>query len=132
MAKHGRGRSRDTAVVDPLPLTLRDIYLLTAESDGQLALPGLGLVIDGQGLTVFAPHGATAAALTWSELTVLRAAGRTTGPGGEDAVILEARSEQRTHRFVVPTDDAEAFEATIGVITGVPGTELPRRTRRRR
>src|ERR1700722_19327139 len=104
MAKHGRGRSRETPAVDPLPLTLHDIYLLTAESDGQLALPGLGLVIDSQGLTVFTPEGATAAALAWSELTVLRTAGRSTTPGGEHGVILEARSERRTHRFVVPTD----------------------------
>ena len=90
MAKHRRGRSKTAPAVDLLPLTLGDVYLLTAESDGQLAVGGLAVVIDHQGLSVFAPNGTAAAELSWSELTVLRTAGPTTAPGGEEAVLLEA------------------------------------------
>jgi hypothetical protein len=132
MAKHRRGRSGETTGIDPLPLSLGDVYLLTADSDGQLAVGGLTLLVDLHGLTVFAPGGATATSLAWSDLTVLRAAGRTSAPGGEEAVLLEASSAARTHRFAVPTDDPGSLETTIAVITGVPGPESGRRTRRRR
>jgi hypothetical protein len=132
MAKHRRGRSQDTPAPDHLPLSLGDVYLLTAESDGHLALGGLALLVDHEGLTVFAPDGKTAAALAWSELTVLRTTGRTTAPGGEDAVLLEAATEVRTHRFVVPTVDAEGLESTVAGLTGEPAPDPPRRGRRRR
>ena len=118
MAKHRRGRSAESPAADPLPLSLHDVYLLTAESNGQLAVGGLALVVDQVGLTVFAPDGSVAAALAWSDLTILRTTGRTTAPAGEDAVLLEASSSTRTHRFAVPTDDAGTFESTIATITG--------------
>jgi hypothetical protein len=132
MAKHRRGNSSETPVVDPLPLALAEVYLLTAESDGQLAVGGLTLVVDHSGLTVFAPNGTTAAALAWSDLTILRTAGATTAPGGEGAILLEASSAVRTHRFAVPTEDAFALESTIATITGVPAGDPPRRGKRRR
>jgi hypothetical protein len=132
MAKHRRGRSHPSVVVDLLPLSLGDVYLLTAESDGQLAVSGLTLVVDGEGFTVFAPDGTTAAVLTWSELTVLKTAGPTTAPGGEEAVLLEASSTLRTHRFAVPTGDVAGLETRIAAITGVRDTDPRRRARRRR
>ena len=132
VAKHRRGRSPESPPVDRLPLSLGDVYLLTADSDGQLAVGGLALVVDQVGLTVCAPDGSTAAALAWADLTILRTGGRTTAPGGEDAVLLEAASATRTHRFVVPTGDADSFESTIAAITGVPNPDSPRRSRRRR
>jgi len=131
-AKHRRGRSTEAAAVDPLPLSLGDVYLLTAESDGQLAVGGLALVVDHGGLTVFSPNGTVAASLAWAELTVLRTTGRTTAPGGEGAVLLEASSPTSTHRFAVPTGDATTFESAIAIITGVPVTDSRRRSRRRR
>jgi hypothetical protein len=132
VAKHRRGRSPRTPPVDRLPLSLQDVYLLTAESDGQQAVGGLALVVDQVGLTVCAPDGSTAAALTWPDLTSLRTSGRTTAPGGEGAVVLEAASATRTHRFVVPTGDADSFERTIAAITGAPISDSRRRSRRRR
>jgi hypothetical protein len=132
VAKHRRGRSPEAPPVDRLPLSVSDVYLLTAESEGQLAVGGLALVVDQVGLTVCAPDGSTAAALPWPDLTALRTSGRTTAPGGEDAVLLEAASATRTHRFVVPTGDADTFEKTIAAITGVPGSDSRRRPRRRR
>jgi hypothetical protein len=140
MARHRRGRSPTSAVpppvaeavVDPLPLSLPDVYLLTSDSDGQQAVNGLTVVIDHDGLTVLAPHGATAAVLAWSALTILRVAGRTTAPGGEDALLLQASTATRSHRFIVPTTDTAGLEATIAEITGVPPTETSPRRRRRR
>jgi hypothetical protein len=136
MAKHRRVRSTDRntelSATHALPLALADVYLLTAESDGQLAIGNLTLVLDDEGLTVLAPDGSSAAGLTWPELTSLRTTGRTTGPGGERAVVLEAASEMRTHRFVVPTRDAPALETTIASLTGATVAEPARRARRRR
>jgi len=131
MAKHGRGRTNEPPAGDPLPLSLSDVYLLTAQSDGQLAVGGLALTVDHQGLTVFAPDGRPAATLPWSELTVLRAVGRTTAPGGGEAVLLEASSHARSHRFIVPTGDADNLESTLSAITGVPAPDTARRSRRR-
>jgi hypothetical protein len=130
MAKHRRGRANEPGA-NPLPLLLDDVYLLTAESDGQLALGGLSLVVDHQGLTVSAPNGTTAAAMAWSELTVLRTAGRTTVSEGEGVVVLEASTAARTHRFAVPSDNAGALEAAIAAVTGVPTADSPRRRRQR-
>jgi len=118
--------------VNPLPLSLADVYLLTAESDGNEAVAGLTLVVDQDGLTVITPHGTTGARLTWSELTVLKTAGRTRAPGGEEAVVLEASGARRTHRFVVPTDDPGAFETTMAGITGVPPPDVPRKSRKKK
>jgi hypothetical protein len=138
MAKHRRGRSTTSAAsaptttVSPLPLSLADVYLLTAESEGREAVGGLTLVVDQDGLTVITPHRTTAARLTWSELTVLKTAGRTRAPGGEEAVLLEATGARRSHRFVVPTEDPLALEATMAEITGIPPPVPNRKSRRRK
>ena len=130
MAKHGRS-SEESLVVDPLPLSLGSVYLLTADSGGELAVGGLALVVDDDGVSVVSPTGTTAAALAWSDLTVLRTGGRTTAPGGEEAVVLEAATAERMHRFAVPTDDAGRLESTIAALTGIPSPGPPRRRRRR-
>jgi hypothetical protein len=111
---------------------LGDVYLLTADSGGQLAIPGLNIVVDQEGLSVLAPDGRIAAALTWSQLLVLRTAGRMSAPGGEDAVLLVVASAQRTHQFAVPTSNPFDLETTIAEITGLPGPEPAPRPRRRR
>jgi hypothetical protein len=93
---------------------------------------GLALVVDQVGVTVGAPDGAIIAVLAWPDLTALRTTGRTAAPGGQDAVLLEAATATRTHRFLVPTADADGFERTIAAITGVPDPDSRRRSRRRR
>jgi hypothetical protein len=132
MARHRKHRGAIEEKANPLPLTLRDVYLLTAESDRQLAVNGLGLVVDDFGLTVVSPEGKTAAKLAWSELTSLRSKGPTTAPAGESAVLLEATSATRAHQFLVPTEDPAALERVIAVVTGIP-VPVPagRRGRRR-
>jgi hypothetical protein len=128
MARHRKRRGATEAETNPLPLTLRDVYLLTAESDRQLAVNGLGLIVDEFGLTVLSPEGRTAAQLAWSELTSLRTMGRSTSPAGEPALLLEATSAARAHQFLVPTEDPSALERLIGVVTGIP---IPAATGRR-
>ena len=120
------------SAADPLPLSLRDVFLLTAESAGQVAVGQLTVVIDDHGLTVLAPDGSTATALTWAGLTVLHTTGRTSAPDGREAVLLEASSSGRTHRFAVPAADPVALEGTIALITGVPGAGSSGREPRRR
>lgn len=133
MAKHRRSRSstpaapKPPAAAEPLPLLLTDVYLLTAESDGQEALGGLTVVIDADGLTVITPHRTIAAQLTWSQLAGLRTAGRTHAPDGREALVLEASGPARTHRFVVPADHLEALESTIAEVTGAPVHKHPRK-----
>jgi hypothetical protein len=111
---------------------MKDVFLLTAESDGQQAVGGLTVTVDQGGLTVISPHGTTAAQFAWPELTVLRTAGRTPAPGGEEAVLLEVSGPGRTHRFAVPTDDPVVLETTIAGITGIPAPETPRKKSRKR
>ncbi len=135
MAKHRRRPGKRSASADlPLsfPLSLSGVYLLTAESDGQMAVGQLTLIIDDHGFSVIAPDGEIAAALPWSELTILRTVGRLNAPGGEDAVLLEAASSVRTHRFAVPTADPGTLESTIAALTGVPPPGPSGRVGRRR
>jgi hypothetical protein len=135
MAKHRRRPGKGSRSADlPLsfPLSLNGVYLLTAESEGQLAVGQLTLIIDDHGFSVIAPDGEIAAALAWSELTVLQTTGRVSAPGGEAAVLLEAASSVRTHRFAVPTADPGALESTIAALTGVPPTGSSGRVGRRR
>lgn len=138
MAKHRRGRSTTSATRTPtvvtatLPLRLFDVYLLTAESDGQQAVGGLTLVVDQDGLTVTAPHGTIAARLPWSEVTVLKTAGRSRAPDGVEGVLLEVSGARGTHRFIIRGDDPVGLEATVATMTGKAGLDLPRRARKRK
>ncbi|HVC71726.1 MAG TPA: hypothetical protein VNC61_15840 [Acidimicrobiales bacterium] len=89
-------------------------------------------MIDQDGLAVVTPHGTVAARLAWSELSILKTNGRTRGPGGEDAVLLEAAGARRTHRFIVPAEDPISLEATVALLTGTPVPDPPRKTRKRK
>ncbi|MGH9018203.1 MAG: hypothetical protein ACRDY1_10695 [Acidimicrobiales bacterium] len=113
-------------------MALERAYLLTAQSNGELAVGDLTLVLDDVGLTIVSPHGTTASVLPWADLTGLRTDGPVTAPGGEGAVLLEASSATRIHRFAVPTTDVGAFESTIATVTGAPSRPTTRPSRRRR
>jgi len=100
-------------------LTLSDVYLLTTDGGEEVAVPGLGVVIDQQGLTVTKPDGSVGAVVEWSDLKSLRAAERMeVEPGSPPAVVVEAVSNVRAHRFAVPTDDPEGLERVIGELAG--------------
>src|ERR1700722_16250528 len=95
------------------PLVLSDVYLLTAESGGNVAVPGLTVVLDGSGLTVRKPDGAIGAVVAWADISGLVASKRIRTPAGHPGVIVEAVTATRTHRFVVPSDNPEGLEYEV-------------------
>jgi hypothetical protein len=103
-------------------LTMSDVHLLagagsfsTAEiggdggSDqpgagaGQVAVPGLSLVVDPLGITVLKPDRSVGAVLPWAELSDVSTAGNTIGPDGVPALRVEVVAGARRHRFLVPS-----------------------------
>lgn len=98
------------------PLVLSDVYLLTAESDGSVAVPGLTVMIDGSGLTVRKPDGSIAAVVSWVDVSGLGATRRIRTPAGSHGVIVEAETSSRTHRFVVPSDNPDGLEYEINQV----------------
>ncbi len=99
-------------------LILSDVYLLTAESGGSVAVPGLTLVMDASGLTVRKPDGAVGAALGWDEVSGLVADKRMRTPAGHPGVVLEAVTAVKTHRFVVPSDNPAGLEYEVAQLAG--------------
>jgi len=95
------------------PLVLSDVYLLTAESGGNVAVPGLTVVLDGSGLTVRKPDGDIGAVVAWSDVSGLVASKRIRTPAGSPGVIVEAVTASRTHRFVVPSDNPAGLEYEV-------------------
>ena len=120
-----RGATKERAGAEPTEaeagrrvLELSDVYLLTAASAGQDALPGLRVVLDGAGLTVCKPDGEVAAAVGWDDMSRLETPARMWTPSGEQGVVVEAEAEPRTHRFLVPTADPEGLEREVGELAG--------------
>jgi hypothetical protein len=97
-------------------LLLSDVYLLTAESDGKIAVPGLTLMLDASGLTVRKPDGSIGAVVSWAEVSGLAASRRIRTPAGSSGVIVEAVTSSRTHRFVVPSANPDGLEYQIGQV----------------
>jgi hypothetical protein len=100
------------------PLVLSDVYLLTAESQGSTAVPGLTVQLDESGLTVRKPDGTTGAFLAWADVSGLVADRRIRTPAGSQGVVLEAFTATRTHRFVVPSDNPEGLRHEISHLAG--------------
>jgi len=98
---------------DSFELTLSDVYLLTMDKQREVAVPGLKVVVDQLGLTVIKPDGAVGAVLAWGKLRNLGTSERMQMPSGTPAVIVEAQSDSRTHRFAVPTDDPDGLESVV-------------------
>jgi hypothetical protein len=116
------------------PLVLSDVYLLTAESGGNVAVPGLTVVLDGSGLTVRKPDGGIGAVVAWADVSGLVANKRIRTPAGSPGVIVEAVTPSRTHRFVVPSDNPEGLEYEVTqlaneVVSGPPQTTSGPRSR---
>lgn len=108
-----RPRTSSTEPFDSFELTLSNVYLVTSDREGELAVPGLGVVVDQIGLTVTKPDGSVGAVLKWGDLRTVQTGARMTMPSGTPAVVVEAVSDRRTHRFVVPTTDPEGLEGII-------------------
>ena len=95
------------------PLVLSDVYLLTAESQGNTAVPGLTVQLDESGLTIRKPDGTVGAFVAWTDVSGLVAERRIRTPAGSQGVVLEAMTTSRTHRFVVPSDNPEGLRYEI-------------------
>ena len=110
-------------------LVLSDVLLLTAESGGRVAVPGLSVVMDEAAVTVRKPDGDVGAVVNWADVSRLGVGGRMAAPLGDpiDGVIVEAVTAERTHRFVVPTEDPEGLEREIAKLASAV---VPRRRRR--
>ena len=98
---------------EPTSLEFAGVYLLTAESDGQAAVPGLTVALDTRGLTIRKPDGEVSTVIGWTQLSSVTAAGRMRTPVGRPGLVLEARTAAKVHRFVVPSDDPDALEQEI-------------------
>jgi hypothetical protein len=109
------------------PLLLSDVYLLTADSEGRIAVPGLTVLLDESGLTVRKPDGEIGAIVAWADVTTLVASMRMRTPAGSQGVVVEVVTPSRTHRFVVPTDDPLGLESMITHLADAVGTRGTRR-----
>jgi hypothetical protein len=98
-------------------LTLSDVLLLTSQDGEAVVVPGLGVLVDHLGMTVTKLDGTVVAVLKWGTLQSVRAGGRlgtgASDPAFREAVVVEAVSATRTHRFVVPTNDPDGLEAVV-------------------
>jgi hypothetical protein len=120
---------------DPFSLTLTGVHVLASNGDGQLAVPGMWLVLDQIGVTVLKPDGKVGAVLPWAELVRVTAVERARAPVGGQALVIEAATESRTHRFLVPTDDPGELAAVVAEVVAArtgPTTRQGRDRRRRR
>lgn len=110
-------------------LDLSGVYLLTAESDWQTAVPGLGLVVDRDGLTVRKPNGEVTAALGWAQVSRISAVERMRTPVGRLGLVLEVTTATKPHRFVIPVDDPDALENGVARLVAAYGSQRATRAR---
>jgi len=90
-----------------------------AAPDRQVAVPGMALVLDQLGITVLKPDGSVGAVLPWAEVSRVSTVGPTTDPDGAPALVVEAVTSSRTHRFLVPSH----YEAELrAAVAGAAGT----------
>jgi hypothetical protein len=117
-------------VHDPFSLTLDHVHLvsswLTPRSAGvaggvtgdvaapkDVAIGGLSLVFDQVGITLLKPGGAVGAVLAWPSLLTVTVTDTARTPDGDPAVMIEATTAERTHRFLVSTAKPGELRAVI-------------------
>lgn len=107
-----------------------DVYLLTAGSDGPVAVPHLRLTFRQSGLELDKTDGELVWDCKWSDLLEMAPVERSLLPDGRDGVVLMVieRAPRRRHRFVLATDDPDATEDLIRGRAGTHGvrTRWPR------
>lgn len=109
--------------------TLPDVYLLTAGTEGPVAVPHLRLTFRVSGLELDKADGELVWDCDWSELVEMAPVERSVLPDGKDGVVMVVVERgRRRHRFVLATDDAEATEDFIRGRAGAHGlrTRWPR------
>jgi hypothetical protein len=110
--------------------TVPDVYLLTAGSEGPVAVPHLQLTFRESGLELDKADGELVWDCDWSDLVEMAPIERSVLPDGKDGVVMVVveRDRRKRHRFVLATDDAEATEDLIRGRAGTHGlrTRWPR------
>jgi hypothetical protein len=103
--------------------TAPDVYLLTAGSQGPVAIPNLRLTFRDVGLELDKADGALVWACDWSDLVEMAPTERSVLPDGKQGVVMVVieRDRRREHRFVLATDDAAATEDLIRGRAGTHG-----------
>lgn len=107
-----------------------DVYLLTAGSEGPVAIPDLTLTFRENGLELDKSDGELVWDCDWSDLVEMAPIERSVLPDGKEGVVIAVveRDRRRRHRFVLATDDADATEDFIRGRAGSHGlrTRWPR------
>ena len=110
--------------------TVSDVYLLTAGSQGPVAVPHLRLTFRDSGLELDKADGELVWECDWSDLVEMAPIERSVLPDGKEGVVIAVveRDRRRRHRFVVATDDPDATEEFIRRRAGSQGlrTRWPR------
>ena len=110
--------------------TVPDVYLLTAGSEGPVAIPDLTLTFRESGLELDKSDGELVWDCDWSDLVEMAPIERSVLPDGKEGVVIAVveRDRRRRHRFVLATDDADATEDFIRGRAGSHGlrTRWPR------
>jgi hypothetical protein len=110
--------------------TVPDVYLLTAGSNGPVAVPHLRLTFRESGLELVKADGELVWDCDWSDLVEMAPVERSVLPDGKDGVVMVVveRGRRRRHRFVLATDDADETEDFIRGRAGTHGlrTRWPR------
>lgn len=116
--------------MDEQAWTVPNVYLLTAGSDGTVAVPDLRLTFRESGVELDKADGDMVWDCDWSDLVEMSPTERSVLPDGKDGVVVVVveRKGRRRHRFVLATDDAEATEELIRRRAGDHGlrTRWPR------
>ncbi len=93
-----------------------------ADQDRQVAVAGMALVLDQLGITVLKPDGSVGAVLPWAEVSRVSTVGPAMNPDGAPALVVEAVTSSRTHRFLVPSRYEDELRAAVAGVAGM-GTE---------
>jgi hypothetical protein len=110
--------------------TVPDVYLLTAGSEGPVAVPHLRLTFHEGGLELDKADGESVWDCHWADLVEMAPVERSVLPDGKRGVVMVVveRRGRRRHRFVLATDDADVTEDFIRGRAGTHGlrTRWPR------
>jgi len=92
-----------------------DAYLLTEGPHGRVAVPHLTLTFFASGVALDKADGESAWFCNWTDLREMSPVERSVLPDGREGVVilLTERGRRRQHRFVLPTRNTVATEASL-------------------